>query len=44
MSHSDNVQTVVAAETSQVKLCPYDEQEPAIWFCLIEAQFVVAGI
>jgi hypothetical protein len=44
MSHSDNVQTVVAAATSQVKLCPYDEQEPAIWFCLIEVQFAVPGI
>jgi hypothetical protein len=44
MSHSDNVQIVAAAATSQVKLCPYDEEEPAIWFCLIEAQFAAAGI
>jgi hypothetical protein len=24
---------------SQLKLCPYNEKEPAIWFRLIEAQF-----
>ncbi len=29
MSHSDNAQTVMAVATSQVKLCPYDEEEPA---------------
>jgi hypothetical protein len=29
---------------SQVKLCPYVEKEPAIWFHLIKAQFIVAGI
>ena len=34
----------VAAATSQVKLCPYDEEEPHIWFRLIEAQFAAAGI
>jgi hypothetical protein len=28
----------------QLKLCPYDEEEPAIWFRLIEAQFTLAGI
>jgi hypothetical protein len=44
MSHSANVQNVAAAATSQVKLCPYDEEELAIWFCLIEAQFAAAGI
>jgi hypothetical protein len=44
MSHSDNVQTVVAAVTFQVQLCPYDEEEPAIWFCLIKAQFAAASI
>jgi hypothetical protein len=44
MSHSDNVQTVTSAATSQVKLCPYDEEELAIWFRLIEAQFISAGI
>jgi hypothetical protein len=37
-------QPVTAAATTQVKLCPYDEEEPAIWFCLIEAQFAVSGI
>ncbi len=30
--------------TSQVKLCPYDEEDPAIWFRLIEAQFAAAGV
>jgi hypothetical protein len=25
-------------------LCPYDEEEPAIWFCLIQGQFAAAGI
>jgi hypothetical protein len=35
---------VAAAATSQVKLCPYNEEEPHIWFCLIEAQFTAAGI
>jgi hypothetical protein len=33
-----------ALAPSQLKLCPYDEEEPAIWFCLIEAQFAVVGI
>jgi hypothetical protein len=32
------------AATSHVKFCPYAEEEPAIWFCLIEAQFATAGI
>jgi hypothetical protein len=36
--------TLKTAATSQVKLCPYDEEEPHIWFRLIEAQFAVAGI
>jgi hypothetical protein len=30
---------VAAAATTQVKLCPYEEEEPHIWFRLIEAQF-----
>jgi hypothetical protein len=34
----------LAAATTQVKLCPYDEEELAIWFRLIEAQFAGAGI
>jgi hypothetical protein len=33
-----------AAATSHVQLCPYDEEEPHIWFSLIEAQFAAAGI
>jgi hypothetical protein len=37
-------QPVVAAATTQVKLCPYDEEEPAIWFYLIEVQFTAVGI
>jgi hypothetical protein len=44
MSHSDNGQTVAAAATSYVKLCPYNEEELALWFYLIEAQFASAGI
>ncbi len=27
-----------------MKLCPYDEEEPHIWFRLIEAQFAAVGI
>jgi hypothetical protein len=44
MSREDLTHPVAAEATSQVKLCPYDEEEPHIWFCLIEAQFAVAGI
>jgi hypothetical protein len=44
MTRKDLTSPVAAATTSQVKLCPYDEEEPHIWFCLIEAQFAVAGI
>jgi hypothetical protein len=44
MSQNDLVQPIAAAATSQVKLCPYDEEEPLIWFCLIEAQFAAVGI
>ncbi len=29
---------------SFIKLCPYDEEETAIWFRLIEAQFAATGI
>jgi hypothetical protein len=29
---------------TQVKLCPFYEEEPAIWFRLIEVQFTAAGI
>ncbi len=34
---------VAAAAMTQVKLCPYDEEESAIWF-LIKAPFTKAGI
>ncbi len=44
MSHYDNGQTVAAAAPSQVKLCPYDEEELAVWIRLLEAQFAAAGI
>ncbi len=44
MTHDDLTSPVAAAATAQVKLCPYDEEEPHIWFCLIEAQFAAAGI
>jgi hypothetical protein len=41
----DDLATLVAAEaTAQVKLCPYDEEEPHIWFRLIKALFAAAGI
>jgi hypothetical protein len=44
MAPNDLVQPVAAAVTYQVKLCPYDEEEPHIWFRLIEAQFAAASI
>jgi hypothetical protein len=44
MSQNDLVHPVAATETTQVKLCPYDEEEPQIWFRLTEAQFAAAGI
>jgi hypothetical protein len=44
MAQNDLVQPVVAAATSQTKLCPYDEEEPHIWFRLIKAQFAAAII
>jgi hypothetical protein len=37
-------QPVTAAAMTQVTLCSYDEKEPAIWFCLIKAQFAAASI
>ncbi len=40
----DLTSPVAAAATSLVKLCPYDEEEPHIWFRLIEAQYAAAGI
>jgi hypothetical protein len=39
MSCDDLTSPVAVAATSQVKLCPYNEEEPHIWFCLMEAQF-----
>ncbi len=44
MNRDDLTSPVAAAATFQVKLCPYDEEEPHIWFRLIEAQFAAAGI
>jgi hypothetical protein len=44
MSHDDLVHPVAAAATTQVKLCPYNEEEPHIWFHLIEAQFTAVGV
>ncbi len=44
MTREDLTSPVAAAATSQVKLCPYNEEEPHIWFHLIEAQFAAAGI
>jgi hypothetical protein len=44
MTCDDLTHPVTAAATTQVKLCPYDEEEPNIWFRLIEAQFAAAGI
>jgi hypothetical protein len=44
VTRDDLTSPVAAAATAQVKLCPYDEEEPHIWFRLIEAQFAAAGI
>jgi hypothetical protein len=44
MSQNDLVQPIAAVATTQVKLCPYNEEEPHIWFRLIEAQFAMTGI
>jgi hypothetical protein len=44
MTRDDMTTPVAAAATTQVKHCPYDEEKPYIWFCLIEAQFVAAEI
>ncbi len=44
MSRDDLTTPVAAAATAQVKLCPYDEEEPHTRFRLIEAQFAAAGI
>jgi hypothetical protein len=44
MSQDYLVHPITAATTTQVKLCPYDKEEPHIYFSLIEAQFTVVGI
>ncbi len=44
MTHEDLTSPLAAAATSQVKLCPYDEEELHILFRLIEAEFAAAGI
>ncbi len=44
MSRDDLTSPVAAAATSQVKLCPYDKEEPHIWFRLIKAQLAAAEI
>ncbi len=44
MSCDDLTSPAAAAATAQVKLCPYDEEEPHIWFRLIKSLFAVAGI
>jgi hypothetical protein len=44
MNCDDLTSPVAAAATAQVKLCPYDTEEPHIWFRLIEAQFAAAKI
>jgi hypothetical protein len=36
MTREDLTSPVSAAATAQVKLCPYNEEEPHIWFHLIE--------
>jgi hypothetical protein len=44
MTREDLTHPVAVAATTQVELCPYDEEEPHIWFLLIEDQFAAAGI
>ncbi len=44
MAQNNLIPPIAAAATSQVKFCPYDEEEPHIWFRLIEAQFAAVGI
>jgi hypothetical protein len=34
----------LAVAMTQVELCPYNEDEPAIWFRLIETQFATTCI
>jgi hypothetical protein len=44
MSQNNLTHPVTEAAITRVKLCPYDEEEPHIWFRLIEAQFAAAGM
>jgi hypothetical protein len=44
MTRDDLTSPVTAAATAKVKLCTYDEEDPHIWFRLIEAQFAAVGI
>jgi hypothetical protein len=44
MSRDNLTSPVTAATTAQVKLCLYNEEEPHIWFRLIDAQFAAVGI
>jgi hypothetical protein len=44
MSREDMTPPVASAATSQIKLCPYNEEEPHIWFRFIEAQFAATEI
>jgi hypothetical protein len=43
MSHPVSNKLAAALAPSQLMLCPYNEEEPAIWFRLIQAQFSVVG-
>jgi hypothetical protein len=44
MTREELTTPVAAPATSQVKLCPYDEEEKHLWFRLIKAQFAAVGI
>jgi hypothetical protein len=44
MSRENLTTPVAAAATAQVNLCPYNKEEPHIWFLFIEAQFAAAEI
>jgi hypothetical protein len=44
MPETDSGHYIMGAASTQVKLCSYDEEEPAIWFRLVESQFAPACI
>jgi hypothetical protein len=44
MAQQVSQELAAALYPSQVKLCPYDEEEQAIWYGLIEAHFTTARI